>query len=130
MLFLCGSWKVSRIGFVLDGVYCPLDRRTVVLITQDDCKILKIKPFLAMNCPAASRGVSFNGFFRFYRSKLRGIRPKKRLRVTIFVDIRNRKIGNLTTFCNLNKNLEPHGWLNSCGHITNGIRPQNIISKN
>ena len=33
-----------------------------------------------MNCPAASRGVSFNGIFRFYRSKLRGIKPKKRLK--------------------------------------------------
>ena len=48
MLFLCGSWKVSRIGFVLDGVYCPLDHRTVVLITQDESKVLKIKPFLAL----------------------------------------------------------------------------------
>jgi hypothetical protein len=34
--------------------------------------------------------------------------------VTIFVELRIRKIGSLTTFCNLKENLEPQYWLNSC----------------
>ena len=31
---------------------------------------------ILMNLPAASRGVSFKCFYRFYRSKLRGIKPQ------------------------------------------------------
>jgi bifunctional DNA-binding transcriptional regulator/antitoxin component of YhaV-PrlF toxin-antitoxin module len=42
---------------------------------NDAFTVKKNKAGISMNCPAASRGVSFKGFCRFYRSKLRGIRP-------------------------------------------------------
>ena len=40
-----------------------------------------------MNCPAASRGVSFDCFCQYYRSKLRGIEPGRfrNLDLTIIV---------------------------------------------
>jgi hypothetical protein len=41
----------------------------------DEGVITQEKFFTKMNYPAASRGVSFKCFCRFYRSKLRGIKP-------------------------------------------------------
>jgi hypothetical protein len=46
--------------------------------------------------------------------------PFLSLRVTIFADIRCRKFVSFTTFCNLDKNLEPQYWPDSCRPINIG----------